>query len=150
MIEYLTAEEVIAMHDAFLQEFGGLPGIRDINLLMSAIETPKSTMFGRDLYPTIYDKAAAYLYHIVCNHDCLSSFSRTWSFMGFLSNIVNNLLKIDENGIEINIQGMPPEQQSEFSQNLATQTIPKSWQKGKGSGAFTISGIWFTLDLWVT
>jgi death-on-curing protein len=56
------------MHDAFLQEFGGLPGIRDINLLMSAIETPKSTMFGQDLHPTIYDKAAAYLYHIVCNH----------------------------------------------------------------------------------
>lgn len=56
------------MHDAFLQEFGGLPGIRDINLLMSAVETPKGQMFGQDLYPTIYDKAAAYLYHIVCNH----------------------------------------------------------------------------------
>lgn len=25
-------------------------------------------MFGNDLYPTVYDKAAAYLYHIVCNH----------------------------------------------------------------------------------
>ena len=43
-------------------------GIRDINLLMSAIETPKATMFGQDLYPSIYDKAAAYLYHIVKNH----------------------------------------------------------------------------------
>jgi death-on-curing protein len=68
MIEYLSAEEIIAMHDAFLQQFGGLPGIRDVNLLMSALETPKSSMFGQDLHPTIYDKAAAYLYHIVCNH----------------------------------------------------------------------------------
>ncbi len=68
MIYFLSVEEVIAMHDAFLQRFGGLPGIRDINLLMSAIETPKSSMFGQDLYPTIYDKAAAYLFHIVCNH----------------------------------------------------------------------------------
>lgn len=68
MIEYLSVEEVIAMHDLFLQKFGGLPSIRDINLLSSAVETPKSSMFGRDLYPTIYDKAAAYLYHIVCNH----------------------------------------------------------------------------------
>jgi death on curing protein len=68
MIEYLSVEEVIAMHDAFLQEFGGLPGIRDLNLLMSAVETPKGRMFGQDLHPTIYDKAAAYLYHIVCNH----------------------------------------------------------------------------------
>jgi death-on-curing protein len=68
MIAYLSVEEVIAMHDAFLQKFGGLPGIRDINLLMSAVETPKSRMFGQDLYPTVYDKAAAYLYHIICNH----------------------------------------------------------------------------------
>lgn len=68
MIEYLSVEEVIAMHDAFLQKFGGLPGIRDINLLMSAVEIPKSRMFGQDLYPTIYNKASAYLYHIVCNH----------------------------------------------------------------------------------
>lgn len=41
MIEYLSVEEVIAMYDVFLQEFGGLPGIRDINLLISAVETPK-------------------------------------------------------------------------------------------------------------
>lgn len=33
MIEYLSVEEVITMHDAFLQEFGGLPGIRDFLLL---------------------------------------------------------------------------------------------------------------------
>lgn len=68
MTEYLSVAQVIAMHDAFLQEFGGLPGIRDVNLLMSAIETPRGQMFGRDLYPTLYDKAAGYLYHIVCNH----------------------------------------------------------------------------------
>lgn len=60
MIEYISVEEVIAIHDAFLQEFGGLPGLRDINLLISAVETPKSSMFGQDLHPTIYDKAAAY------------------------------------------------------------------------------------------
>ena len=68
MIVYLSVEEVIDMHDIFLQEFGGLAGIRDINLLMSAVEIPKGRMFGQDLRPTLYDKAAAYLYHIVCNH----------------------------------------------------------------------------------
>lgn len=68
MIEFLSIDEVIAMHDTFLQTFGGLPGIRDINLLISAIETPKGQIFGKDLYPSVYDKAAAYLYHIVSNH----------------------------------------------------------------------------------
>lgn len=68
MIEYLSVEEIIAMHDAFLNKFGGLQGVRDINLLISAVETPKGTMFSQDLHPTIYDKAAAYLFHIICNH----------------------------------------------------------------------------------
>lgn len=68
MIKYLNMEQVIKIHDKCIEEFGGLKGIRDINLLLSAIETPKAAMFGEDLYPTIYDKAAAYLYHIVQNH----------------------------------------------------------------------------------
>ena len=68
MIKYLTLEEVLEMHDVFIEKFGGLKGVRDLNLLLSAIETPKATMFGHDLYPTIYDKAAVYLYHIVQNH----------------------------------------------------------------------------------
>ncbi len=68
MIKYLTLEQILEMHDIFIEKFGGLTGIRDINLLQSAIETPKASMFGEDMYPTIYNKAAAYLYHIVQNH----------------------------------------------------------------------------------
>lgn len=68
MIKYLTLEQVLKMHDTFIEKFGGLQGIRDMNLLLSSIETPKMVIFGQDLYPTIYNKAAAYLYHIVQNH----------------------------------------------------------------------------------
>lgn len=35
-IEYLTFEDILEMHDTFLEQFGGLRGIRDLNLLMSA------------------------------------------------------------------------------------------------------------------
>lgn len=77
MIKYLTLEEVLEMHDAFIDKFGGLKGIRDVNLLLSAIETPKAAMFGEDLYPTVYDKAAAYLFHIVQNHPFNDANKRT-------------------------------------------------------------------------
>lgn len=77
MIKYLTLEAVLEMHDAFIEKFGGLKGIRDVNLLLSAIETPKATMFGEDLHPTIYDKAAAYLFHIVQNHPFNDANKRT-------------------------------------------------------------------------
>lgn len=77
MIKYLTLEEVLEMHDAFIERFGGLKGIRDANLLLSAIETPKAVMFGEDLYPTVYDKAAAYLFHIMQNHPFNDANKRT-------------------------------------------------------------------------
>lgn len=77
MIKYLTLEEVLEMHDAFIEKFGGLKGIRNVNLLLSAIETPKAAMCGEDLYPTLYDKAAAYLFHIVQNHPFNDANKRT-------------------------------------------------------------------------
>lgn len=61
MTEHLTVEEVILAHDASIKRFGGIYGVRDMNLLMSAIDTPKAFMFGVELAPTVYDKAAAYL-----------------------------------------------------------------------------------------
>lgn len=68
MIKYLTVEEVIEIHEAMIENYGGLPGIRDYNLLLSAIENPKMIVFGYELCPGIFDKASAYLYHIVRNH----------------------------------------------------------------------------------
>ena len=68
MTKYLTAEQVIAFHDILLEEFGGLSGIRDKNLLHSALDAPKASFGGKEMYPTIYEKAAAYLYHIARNH----------------------------------------------------------------------------------
>lgn len=65
---FLTVDQVIEIHDTFLQMYGGLAGIRDHGLLASAVEMPRVTMFGEDLHKTIYDKAAAYLFHIVKNH----------------------------------------------------------------------------------
>ena len=68
MTKYLTLEQILEMHAALVEKFGGLQGVRDANLLISAVETPKAAMFGDDLYPTVYDKAAVYLFHIVRNH----------------------------------------------------------------------------------
>jgi prophage maintenance system killer protein len=33
VIEYLTIKQVIELHDEMLKRYGGLPGIRDKNLL---------------------------------------------------------------------------------------------------------------------
>lgn len=42
MIKFFTVEQAIKLHDAFLEDHGGLPGIRDKGLLISAIEMPRA------------------------------------------------------------------------------------------------------------
>jgi len=82
MIEYLSIEQVIELHDEMLKRYGGLPGIRDKNLLWSAIDAPKAAMFGQEMYPSVYEKAAAYLDHLVCNHPFNDANKRTgYAFM---------------------------------------------------------------------
>lgn len=84
MIKYLTIEQIVKLHDAVVKKFGGLAGIRDANLLLSCIESPKMMMFGEDLYPSLYDKAATYLFNIICNHPFNDGNKRTGAGAAYL------------------------------------------------------------------
>ncbi len=59
MIKYLTVNQVISFHDDLVDNFGGLPAIRDKNLLLSALQAPKASFDGQEMYPSIYEKAAS-------------------------------------------------------------------------------------------
>lgn len=65
---FITLQEVIEDQSEIITRYGGTHGIRDMGLLASAMEMPKAAMFGEYLHPSIFDKAAAYLFHIVRNH----------------------------------------------------------------------------------
>lgn len=77
MIHYISLEYVLEMHDQLIEEYGGRKGILNLGLLQSALETPKSMFNGRHLYRTIFDKAAAYLFHIIKNHAFIDGNKRT-------------------------------------------------------------------------
>ena len=64
----INIEIVKYFHSILIDEFGGSIGIRDLNALNAAIQRPYSTFDGKDLYPTIYDKAAALVESLVRNH----------------------------------------------------------------------------------
>ncbi len=68
MTTYLSAEDAERIHATILKNSGGLDGLRDRNLLLSALDAPKATFSGHEMYPTIADKAATYLYHLIKNH----------------------------------------------------------------------------------
>lgn len=59
---YLSAEDIIEIHDAMIEQFGGSFGLRDDDLFRSVVLAPFQTMFGTELFPTVFDKAAKYLF----------------------------------------------------------------------------------------
>ncbi|WP_181775604.1 type II toxin-antitoxin system death-on-curing family toxin [Amycolatopsis pittospori] len=63
MIEYLALEDLLA-----LSEDLGVPKIRDLGLLDSAAHRPRTSLMGRDAYPTLHEKAAVLLESLVRNH----------------------------------------------------------------------------------
>jgi len=54
-----------------IKRFGGSSGIRDTSLVESAVFRCQSTYDGEELYPTIFDKAAALLQSLLKNHPFL-------------------------------------------------------------------------------
>jgi len=64
----LSTEKVLLLHQLLTQETGGSAGVRDINLLDSALNSVFQTFDGQDLYPTKQEKAAKLGYSLVSNH----------------------------------------------------------------------------------
>ena len=74
---YLTHEDVRTIHSYLIERFGGLDGLRDEGLFDAAIEQPRQTFDGTDLYPTAAEKAARYAYGIIKNHPFADGNKRT-------------------------------------------------------------------------
>jgi death on curing protein len=68
MIKYLEIDEVLLIHQTMIELYGGRPDIHDFTMLHSAVERSKVTFGGIDLYPTIFEKAAALIHSLILNH----------------------------------------------------------------------------------
>lgn len=64
----LSKEQILMLHTQLIQQTGGSDGVRDYNLLDSALETPFQSFGGDELYPTIQAKAARLGYGLIKNH----------------------------------------------------------------------------------
>jgi death-on-curing protein len=74
---FLTLDEVLRIHASRIEKYGGTGGVRDMGLLESALAQPQAG-FGDEYYHSdVPHMAAAYLYHIVCNHPFVDGNKRT-------------------------------------------------------------------------
>jgi death-on-curing protein len=67
-MRYLALAEVVDLHRRLLEATGGAAGIRDLGALESALAQSRMTLAGRDVYPTLAEKAAALCFSLVGNH----------------------------------------------------------------------------------
>ena len=84
-----TIPDIYELHNQLEDAFILSSGVRDENLLASAVNTPFQTFMGNDLYPTIYDKAAQLCYGIANNHPFTDGNKRTALHSMYVYLIIN-------------------------------------------------------------
>lgn len=63
-----SKEKVLLLHQLMAEATGGSVGVRDNDLLESALESCFATFDGADLYPTKEEKGARLGYALISNH----------------------------------------------------------------------------------
>jgi death-on-curing protein len=73
----IELKEALLIHQVLIDGFGGATGVRDEELLRSALERPFSGFGDTEFYPQVEQKAAAILESIVTNHPFIDGNKRT-------------------------------------------------------------------------
>jgi death-on-curing protein len=74
-VEFLSLDEVLAIHERLLAEFGGPEGVRDLGLLESALHRPRT-----GYYADVAEMAAALFESLLMNHPFLDGNKRVAFF----------------------------------------------------------------------
>lgn len=87
----LSKEKVMLLHTIITAETGGDPGIRDIALLESALESAYATFDGVELYTTKQEKGARIGYSLISNHAFVDGNKRIGIFIMLIFLEVNGI-----------------------------------------------------------
>jgi death-on-curing protein len=69
--------EVLLILQDQIRRYGGAYGVRDRELLSSALAMPSTSFEGKYLHKDRYDQAASYAFHICQNHPFIDGNKRT-------------------------------------------------------------------------
>ena len=97
---FLEWADVLEVHDTRIRLYGGSPGLRDLGLLLSAIEQPQAGFAGEFLHNDLFEMAAAYLFHISRNQPFVDGNKRTALACCLLFLSINDI-EIDADPLEL-------------------------------------------------
>ncbi|AOT59120.1 Fic family protein [Streptomyces fradiae] len=95
-MRYLTLPELLNLAERL-----GTPDVRDYGLLDSALARPRSSVFGQDAYPDVWQKAAALMESIARNHGLVDgnkplAWYATWVFLHVNGHPLDGAFDVDE------------------------------------------------------
>lgn len=89
-MRYLTVSEVIELYRQVMETSGGTVGIISLESLESAVAQPRTTFGGKELYPTIIEKAAALGFSLVMDHAFVDGNKRIGHYAMETSLVIND------------------------------------------------------------
>ena len=131
MTKFLDKETILYFHSDQIKRYGGSFGVRDENLLESALAQPQATFNGKYLHKIIYEKAAAYAYHLCKNHPFIDGNKRIALIAMVTFLYVNRYeLKISEKEMYLLIMGIAnnsisKEDLTDYIKNYTTKHKPR-------------------------
>lgn len=123
-MRYLTLDEIFAIHDRAIREYGGSPELMNLGHLEATLAAPRQTMFGEELYPNVFSKAAILFYLLIKNHPFVDGNKRT-AFLALMRFLKINGYTLDATNDEL----------YQFTIDVASSVLTKEevemWIKGK-------------------
>lgn len=112
-MKLLTVHDVMILHMQIIDASGGAQGVRDIERLTGTIEQVVQDVFGKELYPSIYEKAAALTFGIINYHPFIDGNKRT--------GVMSALLFLNLNGHDTSL--VKNKELEDFAVNVAVDKL---------------------------
>jgi len=87
----LRLEHLLELHVLVIKQDGGSEGIRDLGRLEAAVASQTQSIFGTDLYSSLFDKAAALMRGIIGDHAFVDGNKRTGTLVALTFLAINGI-----------------------------------------------------------
>lgn len=88
----LTVDEIMQMHVKLIQKTGGMPSLRDLGMLESAVYSAIQSFGEEEVYTTPCERAARLAYAITMNHPFYDGNKRTGMLVMLMTLRLNHVV----------------------------------------------------------
>ncbi|MBR3955691.1 MAG: type II toxin-antitoxin system death-on-curing family toxin [Clostridia bacterium] len=86
----LSVEEIVSLHGELIEKTGGSHGVRNYNLLESAVFSALNGFEGYEVYPSVEEKAARLMFALTKNHAFTDGNKRIGAFVMLMTLQLND------------------------------------------------------------